>query len=171
MTHPTPDQSQAERLRALDALFGDNAIPMSDRNSRLYDIIYSELRASSGIAGAVGVPPKGYAVAPKEIWLQLHGDCDESDLDDPVDYEGSDDVTWCWHPIHNTDIRYVRADLASSPTHPEPANADAVDAKFLRRVLGALNRAYERCDLSDYQIESVIGQLTAAIASQEKQHG
>jgi hypothetical protein len=63
-------------------------------------------------------PPKGYAVAPKEIWLQLHGDCTEDELDEPVDYIGSDDVSWCWERIHNTDVRYVRADLAaaSEPT-------------------------------------------------------
>lgn len=60
----------------------------------------------------VGAEPS--AVGPAELWLQLHGDCHESELSEPVDYTGGD-VTWCWHPIHDTDVRYVRADLAASP--------------------------------------------------------
>jgi hypothetical protein len=70
-------------------------------------------------------PPKGYAVAPKEIWLQLHGECDEDDLDKPVDYIGSDDVSWCWEQIHNTDVRYVRADFAAATTDAPLWNAYA----------------------------------------------
>jgi hypothetical protein len=49
---------------------------------------------------------------PTELWLQLHGDCSDVELDEPVDHT-SDDVTWCWHPIYPSDVRYVRADLAN----------------------------------------------------------
>jgi hypothetical protein len=61
----------------------------------------------------VAAHPAPSAQGPAELWLQLHGDCHDSELTEPVDYT-SDDVTWCWHPIHNTDIRYVRADLAGN---------------------------------------------------------
>jgi hypothetical protein len=66
--------------------------------------------------------PRGYAVAPTEIFLQLHGECSDDDLDKPVDYQGSDDVTWCWHRIHNTDVRYVRADLSGVPARVTAAD-------------------------------------------------
>jgi len=55
------------------------------------------------------VAPKPSAQGPTELWLQLHGDCGEHELDKPVDYT-SDDITWCWHKIHDSDVRYVRAD-------------------------------------------------------------
>jgi len=51
---------------------------------------------------------------PKELWLQLHGDCSDNELTEPVDYT-DDSVTWCWHQIHNSDVRYVRADIATPP--------------------------------------------------------
>jgi hypothetical protein len=54
---------------------------------------------------------------PEELWLQLHGDCSDDELTDPVDYT-DDSVTWCWHQIHNSDVRYVRADIATPPTQP-----------------------------------------------------
>lgn len=68
------------------------------------------IRATHG----VGVPPVGPAPSaqgPTELWLQLHGDCSEADLSEPVDYTGGD-VTWCWHKINDSDVRYVRADIA-----------------------------------------------------------
>lgn len=65
--------------------------------------------------------PQPSAQGPSELWLQLHGDCHESELDEPVDYTGNDDVTWCWHRIHNSDVRYVRADLATHPAAPSRA--------------------------------------------------
>ena len=46
---------------------------------------------------------------PEELWLQLHGDCSDDELTEPVDYTDSS-VTWCWHQIHDSDVRYVRAD-------------------------------------------------------------
>jgi hypothetical protein len=55
--------------------------------------------------------PKPSAQGPEVLWLQLHGDCSDAELSEPVDYT-SGDVTWCWHAINDSDIRYVRADLA-----------------------------------------------------------
>ena len=49
------------------------------------------------------------AQGPAELFLQLHGDCQEHELTEPVDYT-NDEVTWCWHRIHESDVRYVRAD-------------------------------------------------------------
>jgi hypothetical protein len=56
---------------------------------------------------------------PKELWLQLHGDCTEAERDSPVDYTAGD-VTWCWHSINDSDVRYVRADLAQPQEAQEP---------------------------------------------------
>jgi hypothetical protein len=88
-------------------------------------------------------PPKGYAVAPKEIWLQLHGECDEDDLDKPVDYIGSDDVSWCWEQIHNTDVRYVRADFAAATTDAPLWNAYAEGRADEREEAAKLRAADE----------------------------
>ena len=57
------------------------------------------------------VQPAASAAGPKELWLQLHGDCSADELLEPVDYT-SGEVTWCWHAINNSDVRYVREDLA-----------------------------------------------------------
>jgi len=81
---------------------------------------------AAGVTEDAAAEPKPSAQGPDELWLQLHGDCHESELDSPVDYT-SGDVTWCWHKIHDSDVRYVRSDLAtlSSPTSKttEPAEA------------------------------------------------
>ena len=49
---------------------------------------------------------------PDELFLQLHGDDCPDDCTEPVDY--TDGVTWCWHKIHDSDVRYIRADLAAT---------------------------------------------------------
>jgi hypothetical protein len=59
---------------------------------------------------------------PEELWLQLHGDCSDDELTDPVDYT-DDSVTWCWHQINNSDVRYVRADIATPPAQPAPVQS------------------------------------------------
>ena len=75
---------------------------------------------------------------PDELWLQLHGDCTPDELTEPVDYT-SGDVTWCWHRIHDSDVRYVRADLAQanalSPTYAELLAQRDELAKALECVL------------------------------------
>lgn len=51
--------------------------------------------------------------APKEIWLQWDPDGDAEMYDYP-----SEGVTWCGEQIHDTDVRYIRAD--AQPAAPEP---------------------------------------------------
>lgn len=46
---------------------------------------------------------------PDEIYLQLHNS-EDYDVNSPSDYR-SEGVTWCWHRIHNNDVRYIREDL------------------------------------------------------------
>jgi hypothetical protein len=87
-----------------------------------------ECYTGTGPAGEVAASVHGHSVGeasakgPAELWLQLHGDCTPDELTEPVDYTGGD-VTWCWHQIHDSDVRYVRADLAQanapSPTYAE----------------------------------------------------
>lgn len=62
-------------------------------------------------ADSVVVQGEPSAYGPENLWLQLHGDCCEDDLLKPVDYTNNE-VTWCWHAINDSDVRYVRADLA-----------------------------------------------------------
>lgn len=46
---------------------------------------------------------------PDRIWLQYHGDADPADYPDGPE-PSPDEVTWCWEPIWEHDIEYVRAD-------------------------------------------------------------
>lgn len=68
--------------------------------------------------------PQPSSEGPPEVWLQLHCDCLPHERTEPVDYTGGD-VTWCWHAIHSDDVRYVRADLATTQ-QPTQAQAGAV---------------------------------------------
>lgn len=52
--------------------------------------------------------------APKEVFLQLYGD--SSADEGPVNYEAGD-VSWCWHQVFESDVRYVQA---ASALHQEP---------------------------------------------------
>ena len=61
------------------------------------------------------------AKGPENLWLQLHGDCTDDETRQPVDYE-NDGVTWCWHAIHDSDVRYVRADLVRSEQPAQEQN-------------------------------------------------
>lgn len=88
-------------------------------------------------------PPKPSAQGPAELWLQLHGEW--HDLTTPVDYT-DDSVTWCWHKIYESDVRYVRADLAASRLQAEvPAEPEASRPDILERLT---YHALERDDLS-----------------------
>ena len=78
------------------------------------------------------VRPAASAEGPAELWLQLHGDCTDEETREPVDYE-NDGVTWCWHAIHDSDVRYVRADLAQ-PVQPSLTAAQAAAPELLEAL-------------------------------------
>ena len=82
--------------------------------------------------------PQPSTEGPPELWLQLHGDCAEPELSEPVDYTAGD-VTWCWHSIHDSDVRYVRADLT---TTPEPTHAQAGAVPLTDGQIKALMQAH-----------------------------
>lgn len=50
--------------------------------------------------------------APERIYLQ--GAADAPDCEDP-----NSGVTWCWHQIDDTDVEYVRADIAAKLVCPK----------------------------------------------------
>lgn len=55
--------------------------------------------------------------APERIWLQYF---DTNDSDEAADYRNDpdwkpDDATWCEDIINDTDVPYIRADLAGLP--------------------------------------------------------
>lgn len=72
---------------------------------------------------------------PTEIWLQLHSDCTDDELLEPVDYT-SGHVTWCWHAINDSDVRYVRADLTTI-AQPDPLK------EVIARHRAALSDGYQ----------------------------
>jgi hypothetical protein len=116
------DELVAALRRALPAL---DRVAATDKTIDGYRspaaIAADEARAA--IAKATG------AQGPAELWLQLHGDCSDAELDEPVDYT-SNEVTWCWHQIHNSDVRYIRADLAT------PASAGEGEDERIPVALG-----------------------------------
>jgi hypothetical protein len=81
------------------------------------------------LAASVQEPVASYK-GPKELWLQLHGDCSDDELTEPVDYTDSS-VTWCWHQIHDSDVRYVRADTIppAAPVQEPPPECQTEDEK------------------------------------------
>lgn len=84
------------------------------------DLAWCEARAAEALPqtraaiAALEAQPQPSAQGPKEIFLQLHGDCLPHETDLPVVYT-DDSVTWCWHRINDSDVRYIRADLAATP--------------------------------------------------------
>lgn len=69
-------------------------------------------------------PKQGEAAdphAPKAVFLQLYGD--SSADEGPVDYEANE-ITWCWHRINDSDVRYVQAAAPSPSVEPVPAADD-----------------------------------------------
>ncbi len=47
--------------------------------------------------------------APERIWLQLNGEENPDDYDDPY-VDCSMDISWCWEKIYDHDVMYIRAD-------------------------------------------------------------
>ena len=110
MTEQTqPTDAEIESL--WDSFVGDPTEKLPLTNSDKITFARAVL-AKWGTPAPVGVEPAPSADGPKELWLQLHGDCLPHEQSEPVDYT-SGDVTWCWHGIHDSDVRYVRADLAA----------------------------------------------------------
>lgn len=68
-------------------------------------------QASTPTAGKVADPN-----APAEVFLQLYGT--DTPTIDPVDY--TDGVSWCWHRIFESDVRYVQAGHAPEGGSHEP---------------------------------------------------
>ena len=96
------------------------------------ETVRANLEAVRG-SPVVAVEPQPSAEGPPELWLQLHCDCLPHERLEPVDYTGGD-VTWCWHAIHSDDVRYVRADLATTPQPTQPQAGAVTDAQVLAAV-------------------------------------
>lgn len=77
----------------------------------------AEIAQLDAAIAALQAEPQPSAQGPEEIFLQLHGNCLPDEATKPVDYT-DDSVTWCWHRIHDSDVRYIRADLAALPATP-----------------------------------------------------
>jgi hypothetical protein len=96
------DRDTVIRLARQAVNSGDGSELSGDAIERFAQLVFLE---------AANQEPQASAQGPSELWLQLHGDCSDAELDEPVDYT-SGDVTWCWHRINDSDVRYIRADLA-----------------------------------------------------------
>jgi hypothetical protein len=125
----------ASRLRRLFDHFGYELPDLAVEDTDLIRItgtcigdLLRRLNTTGVMAAPAPAEPQPSAQGPAALWLQLHGDCSEAELSEPVDYT-SGDVTWCWHAINDTDVRYVRADLAGvagrDPQTFPPSDADA----------------------------------------------
>jgi len=105
---PTEDKALKLALEALEAVLSDNQ-PYTHKSKAAITAIKQALAQPAPLQ-----EPVASYKGPKELWLQLHGDCSDDELTEPVDYT-DDSVTWCWHQIYNSDVRYVRADIATPP--------------------------------------------------------
>lgn len=93
---------------------------------------------------------------PDEIWLQIHGDANPADYPDgPLPDLRGDDVTWCWEPIFEHDVKYVRADIVAALAEPADSvgrEAVAINYALVHRFsvensvdYNALSRLIRRC--------------------------
>lgn len=82
-------------------------------NSSVYIRFCAKWADAFAAIAARQAEPQPSAQGPEEIFLQLHGDCLPHETDLPVVYTDNS-VTWCWHRIHDSDVRYIRADLAQT---------------------------------------------------------
>jgi hypothetical protein len=120
------DCQMKEALKlALEALETELAVDMTN-GAEVGEAAELMCEAITAIKQALAAPiqkPVATYKGPEELWLQLHGDCSDDELTEPVDYTDSS-VTWCWHQIHDSDVRYVRADTIP-PAAPvqEPVGA------------------------------------------------
>lgn len=86
--------------------------------------------------------------APDEVWLQLYGE-DDPGLDDrPVDVVASE-VTWCWHRIFDSDVKYVREDLVDGLRE---------EVRTLRRSLCDIERY-----AGEFQVDLSLRQLAESV--------
>lgn len=60
--------------------------------------------------------PLVQATAPREIWLEISDEQDDNGEPFPDDTEG---ITWCQDSALTCEVKYVRADLAAQPAHPD----------------------------------------------------
>jgi hypothetical protein len=51
---------------------------------------------------------------PKEIWLQVGGDCDPDECAPYHELERKSEITWCQDNIDRMDVKYIRADLVAA---------------------------------------------------------
>lgn len=118
--------------QALDDICSAKLCEFNSMSSR-HEMIRLLDRAITALSERLAQPvqkPKPSATGPAELWLQLHGD---SLSDEPVDFT-DDTVTWCWHQIFDSDVRYVRADLAAQqPVFHLRSHGD-VSAEELERL-------------------------------------
>lgn len=83
---------------------------------------------------------------PDVIWLQVHGDADPADYDEPADVQNSE-VTWCWEPLFDHDVKYIRADLAAPKQQEyEPVAWHPVIAELREHMRHCVSAADEGVD-------------------------
>lgn len=82
-----------------------------------------------------GNPPKING-APERIWL-VYGE-----LDEEVHHDKCDEVAWCTSPAFETDVEYVRKDLADAPR----VFLTRENVEVLRRELSSGGMFYD-CDI------------------------
>lgn len=94
------------------------------------------------------------ATWPEKVFLQ-HG----AEGSDDCSYPGRDDVTWCDHAIHNSDICYVRADRI------------ATLSALLKETKEALEKIVESVDGNNYLLsfERIQNTARATLEKLEKE--
>jgi hypothetical protein len=117
-------QAMEQALAALESVPGPHCFIQPAEAAKVRAAI-AALRAALSSLPDVQAEPSPSAQGPAELWLQLHGDCSDAELDEPVDYT-SGDVTWCWHRINDSDVRYVRADVSAASAPKEPQQTAGV---------------------------------------------
>lgn len=113
---------------------------------------------------------------PDRIWLQVHGDALPNERNEPVNIHAGD-VSWCWKPIFDGDVEYIRAYLAAKREQSAPYSMLKADlrnalererelAKALKAILGWRETDLPEGDRAAKAIEHMEGIARSALAKQ-----
>ena len=98
----------AEAIRAALAEPAPNAEEQEDTRNLCSCVNGQHRNNQPTVAAPEEAPREAVLTAPERIWLQIG---DDLDLPFPASHE---DITWCSGPCQESDVEYVRADLARS---------------------------------------------------------
>lgn len=94
----------------VEADFGENTSDAINKTVEAVKSLRAQLKAAQQSPVTATDERTNEFGEPETVYLQLHDPDDGNEKSHGSNYK-ADGVTWCWHPINENDVRYIRADL------------------------------------------------------------